>query len=226
MSGLTPTQWRTLDGQASARYSELSRQLALRGDAPAALATQVSADTHKVMAGLWLKASGAHNPLGAFMAMASKVVRPMLPLGGGTDDVATVVDAVRSAWATSLRPLNVPTFFSPLEHLIRLGPVGEEQVRHRMVGDAATRDFLARTSADVRADPTRLDLVVQVHLVRMAEQVGDDALVSALARWLLVQSMVDPAKGGGPAAVAAAAAEALGPVEMIRLQATRRELGA
>ncbi|GEL47156.1 hypothetical protein CHO01_22720 [Cellulomonas hominis] len=221
MTLLDPAARRTFDAHAAVRYSELSRARARSGDAPGALAAQVTSDVHKVMSGLWSKASGAAEPAQAFFAMATRAVRPMLTLDGDLD-VLGAVDALRQGWSASMRGLNIPAFFSPVDHLFGLGHVTVEDTRSAVLGREPLEAFVAgaRARAASSRDQVAVGLAIKAHLVELASQVGDESLASALARWQLIELT---AGAGGD--VLAAAREVLGPVEWVRLAAALQAVG-
>ncbi|WP_251151308.1 hypothetical protein [Cellulosimicrobium sp. Marseille-Q4280] len=218
MSGLTTSARRSFDAHASAQYVELSRERARLRDAPGALAAQIVSDMHKVMSGLWSKASGTNDPAGSFFSMATQVMRPALTLDGSDLSAHDTVEVLREGWSVSMRALAIPLFFPPINHLDQLGVVTPAQVREAAIGDETLDGFLATARAKVASTsgPERASWAIRAHLVVMADQVADLSLMSALARWQLIEQQAH-SFGGDPCA---AAREVLGPVEWVRLSAT------
>lgn len=221
MSGLTPSARRGFDAHASAQYFELSRERARRRDAPGALAAQIVSDQHKVMQGLWSKASGSNAPADAFFSMATQVMRPALTLDGSDLTPQATVEVLREGWSLSMRSLAIPLFFPPTVHLANLDVVTPAQVREAAIGPETLDGFLSTARARIAAasGAERASWAIRAHLVTLADQVGDLSLMSALARWQLIES---EAAGGD---LVATAREVLGPVEWVRLASTLEAFG-
>lgn len=221
--GLTPSARRAFDAQAAIRFAELSRERAAQGDGPGALAAQVASDTHKVVSSLWSKAAAASDPAAAFFAMATQVMRPMLRMDGAETSAKETIEALRNGWTASMRGLNTPMFFSPIHHLADIREVTPQKLRSAMIGDATLDGFLAAARAKVAAGHggrTAFGAAIQAHLVSLADQVGDQSLMSALARWQLVQQTA-----GADGDILEAAHDVLGPVEWVRLSSTLEGFG-
>jgi hypothetical protein len=222
MSGLTPSARRSFDAHASAQYAELSRERARRRDAPGALAAQIVSDQHKVMSGLWLKASGSNDPATSFFSMATQVMRPALTLDGSDLSVLATVEVLRDGWSLSLRSLAIPPFFAPITHLAQFDAVTPAQVREAVIGTETLDGFMSQARAKVASTTghERASWAIRAHLVVLADQVGDLSLMSALARWQLIEH--EAAGGQDPVTVAC---EVLGPVEWVRLATTLDQFG-
>jgi len=225
MTASTALRRRSHETWLSRRYTTLAGELAGAGHFADALACQSMADVHRVSAVLWTRASSAHDPVETFFDLASQVMRTVIGIAPrDAVDPAQALASMRAALAGALEGFNLPISFTAPPWLTRSPLVQTEQWRRAVLGEAQWKDYVDSTLARAgeQNDPERAAGAVMAYLVQIAGAAGDESMMTATARWLLISSEVDPESDVD---LLTAARKVLGAVEWVRMAPIRTLLG-
>jgi hypothetical protein len=207
----------------SSQYTTLSQTMAAGGQHPASVvACQATGDVHRVMAALWGKAlnAPANQRLMFFQWAQDLLWRASGSLHATRPGARAALEDMRQAFLDALQPVNVPVFFTPLDHIRPGVDIDPAVWRDPLVADGG--DWRQKVAAMQLqkvhlGDPAGLYAALRLALVEQNAAVDDLSLMSVWAKFLLVQWIV----GANPtaAAVMETVRRVLSPTEQVRVDA-------
>lgn len=211
----SPAEHRAAAARAAAAYTQLAA-VSLH-DAVLATSAQHMADTHRVLAALWSKASGALDPESAFFRLASSALTSATAVPGPTGARPAVqIAAVRRSWTATLGEMNIPLVF-PAALIPEHVPAPDwAAARARYLHGMSPERYVQarRDQAATLGGATGVLAGVDAYLVDAAAAAGDHALVTVYARWAWLVGQV---RADTPVDSAQAIARSvLGPIESVR----------
>lgn len=226
MSGYDASARRKHHLWLAGQYGQLSRSLAAGGETAAAVACQLTGDSHRAIAALWGKASSAPQPRDAFFDLASDAMWGMArSVRPPTMQARGLVERMRRAWQRGLEPLNVPVFFPPPDHLPYEEPVIPASWARQVLSGLDWREWVQRARS-ARLDGGSGDAVragVLGAMVETAGRLGDDEMLTVAACWRLICAL---AHEDSVDELLRTTREVLGPVAWTRVRLFLQDRGA